>query len=102
MWPHSPDKPRSPDRARQNDFPSAIDGVLDLVFVLDVVLQFFHGFEDQGFPVTELRRVARRYLRSWFALDFFVAIPFERILAGASWAKPLKLIKTVPHPSHLP
>ena len=69
--------------------------MLDLVFVADVVLQFFHGFEDRGFPVTELKRVAQRYLRSWFALDCFVAIPFERILAGASWAKPLKLIKTV-------
>lgn len=73
-----------------------MDILLDIVFIGDVVLQFFQGYIELGFPVTQLPKVARRYLRSWFALDFFAAIPFDNMFAGASWSKPLKLVKTVP------
>ncbi|KAL1520748.1 hypothetical protein AB1Y20_022314 [Prymnesium parvum] len=78
--------------AYRYEFPLAVDTLLDVVFILDVVLQFFQGYEELGFPVTHLPKVARRYLRSWFALDSFAAVPLDNIFAGA---KPLKLVKTI-------
>jgi len=77
------------------EFPAYVDVLLDTVFIADVVLQCFHGYEELGFPVTSLAKVSARYIRTWFALDLFAAIPFERILTGHTWTKPLKLIKTI-------
>ena len=34
---------------------------LDIVFGLDVLLQFFHGYEELGFPVTKLSKVGLIY-----------------------------------------
>jgi hypothetical protein len=33
------------------------DTLIDVVLVLDIVLQFFHGVSDQGYPVLDIRSV---------------------------------------------
>ena len=50
--------------------------VMDLLFALDIVLNFRTGFcEPNGVEVLEWRPVAARYLRSWFTLDVLGAFP---------------------------
>ena len=49
--------------------------LVDVVLFLDIVLQFFHSFSDHGYPVFDLKRVARRYARSWFVVDLLLVSP---------------------------
>ena len=57
------------------DFMDALERGLDAVFLFDVVLQFFHGFMEHGFPVLNLYVVARNYLTSWFLVDLLSSVP---------------------------
>jgi potassium voltage-gated channel Eag-related subfamily H protein 8 len=56
-----------------------IDFVGDVCFIVDLFLQFRSAYYKRGVPVTSPKRIARRYLRSWFALDLFAALPFDLI-----------------------
>ena len=69
------------------------DTIIDIVLVLDIVLQFFHGYTDQGYPVLNLRRVARRYAASWFVVDVVVVLPLDVLLGRSN--TPLELLKLV-------
>lgn len=51
--------------------------ILETVFLLDVLLNFNTAYVDQGNLVTSRRKIAERYIRSWFALDAFLAIPVQ-------------------------
>ena len=59
-----------------------INRVLDLVFLFDLVLQFFVAYEtrdDRGgfFFVEDHSLIIRHYLRGWFAVDSFtIFVPF--------------------------
>ena len=44
-----------------DDFMDALERGLDAVFLFDVVLQFFHGFMEHGFPVLNLYVVCLLY-----------------------------------------
>ena len=52
--------------------------VIDLLFVADLVMNFFLGFEDEveGTVVRDVRVIAPRYARTWFAVDFVSVLPF--------------------------
>lgn len=65
---------------------SAILYFIDCFFVLDVFLNFLTGFHDEQLElVTDMRRIARNYLRGWFVPDSLGSIPFELIaLASGS------------------
>lgn len=53
---------------------------IDCFFVVDVALNFLTGFHDEQLElVTDLKRVARNYLRGWFVPDTLGSIPFELI-----------------------
>jgi voltage-gated potassium channel len=62
----------------------AIDGL----FLIDLVLNFFTSYRAQGVSVTDTRRTARRYFRSFFAMDLLGAIPFDCIFLLAASASP--------------
>lgn len=64
-----------------------------MLYIIDIVLQFFHGYYDVGYPVMDPRKIARRYVRSWFAVDCFSAIPIDLILHEKLRA--FALVKTV-------
>ena len=58
-----------------------VDLFLDLLFVVDLGIQFISGYHNAGgkrFAVLSLRRVVNNYLRTWFAIDLVAAIPFDR------------------------
>ena len=78
--------------------------VVDLLFLLDVAVNFrctFHDAADQ--LELDARRVALRYLRFWFWVDFASSIPLDLIMyislpgycaaAGAQAGGELKLLK---------
>jgi hypothetical protein len=65
----------------------SLDVFVDICFVLDIVLNFFCGFNDSGgnrFPVLIFRLVARRYAQTWLAIDVVAAVPFDRFFNSSS------------------
>ena len=44
----------------ESETPYALDVLCDTLFIVDVLLQFFHGYVVRGYPVLELQPVARR------------------------------------------
>jgi hypothetical protein len=55
--------------------------LVDIVFMADLVLQFFLAYKapshEGGRWVTNRRRIATRYLKTWFVVDFVSVLPFE-------------------------
>ena len=69
----------------------ALNRMIDAVFVVDILLSFFIPFRQPakqcasgGGWVYSNGAIARRYLRSWFALDVATAIPFEVIMESTA------------------
>ena len=61
--------------------------IFDLVvsgsFMLDVVLNFISAEPGKGSSKRRLALGARRYLRTWFLVDFLSAVPFDLFTGGA-------------------
>lgn len=56
---------------------AGMDYTLDFFFGIDIVLNFFTAVElPTGELVTNLRKIASHYLRSWFFLDTMATFPF--------------------------
>ncbi|GAB6020364.1 hypothetical protein CHUAL_003073 [Chamberlinius hualienensis] len=54
------------------------DGVCDLVFILDIGVQFRTGYLEQGLMVYDSRKLAKHYVHSKaFALDLFSLFPLD-------------------------
>jgi CRP-like cAMP-binding protein len=59
-------------------------GVADIAFVLDLVLNFVTAFYDsEANLIADHRAIALHYLRSWFATDLVPAFPIDWIMALA-------------------
>ena len=74
-------------------FAEALEVCVDVLFIADVVLQFFHGYVSAGYPVTDPRRITRRYLRGWFAIDLVSCLPLDLIFSDARGFTLLKTIR---------
>jgi hypothetical protein len=74
------------------DFLQGLETTIDVLFALDVVLTFFHGYVEMGYPVLSLRACAIRYVRSWFLVDLIASVPFDAFHSGL---RSLQLIKTL-------
>ena len=63
---------------------------IDAAFLLDMVLNFFLGYEDEkeGHVERDLRLISWKYFRTWFAVDFVSVMPFflldEDVMGGVS------------------
>ena len=56
---------------------TAIDWLVDLCFYVDIVINFFTGY-DKGFEVVMDRaQIVRHYLRGWFAIDIVATVPWD-------------------------
>jgi len=72
-----------------------VDIALDVIFVFDMLVQFFAGYFDLGgsrFPMLKLHRVVRRYIRTWFAVDLLAGFPVDRFISQLG---PIALVKTI-------
>lgn len=53
------------------------DIIVDILYSIDLVLNFFMAYEDADKKLeTRLKKIAANYLRSWFILDCMSCIPF--------------------------
>lgn len=56
------------------------DALVDLLYFVDLILNFFMAYEDADKKLeTRLKKIAINYLHSWFFLDFLSCIPFQYI-----------------------
>ena len=74
-------------------------------FLVDVCLNFVTGYVDRktGVLVMSKRRIAQRYLRTYFILDIWCALPFDRLVLPAlvEVAPPQKPLKCAPGSSDM-
>lgn len=67
------------------------DTFVDVIFLMDCVLNFRTGFvRSDGTEVFDWKKVALRYMRSWFLLDLISSIPSD---GPFGQLQPLKLLK---------
>jgi hypothetical protein len=73
-----------------------IDYVIDVLFTIDIFINFISGYEDltEGKVITDLRKIAKLYLRSWFVPDLLACVPFGLFTPkGNASANSSKLIR---------
>lgn len=52
-----------------------LDMACDLIWIFDMLLQFFTGYYDQGVLVLHRKMIVVNYLRTWFILDILALLP---------------------------
>lgn len=53
------------------------------IFIADIIINFNTSYPFQGKLIQNLRSIARRYLKGWFAIDLIAALPIGIILSIA-------------------
>ena len=57
------------------------DIIIDLLFLADLMLNFFMAyFDEEEEIVTDRRKIVKNYLRSWFILDLVALLPFNYLM----------------------
>ena len=60
-----------------------VDSIVDLIFLMDLVLNFFFAYYDDEYMLVDNRgAIAKNYLRSWFFIDLISIIPVQLLLGG--------------------
>ena len=79
---------------------------LDGWFKADIVLNFITAYYEAGFLITQPRRIAMHYIKTWFVIDIVASVPwaafFPTVVAESGFnRKTIKLIKYVKLPKML-
>ena len=53
--------------------------LVDIIFAIDIVLNFFTAYEKNKTIEVRHKKIASRYFRGWFLIDVFATIPFQLI-----------------------
>ncbi|ESO06292.1 hypothetical protein HELRODRAFT_160455 [Helobdella robusta] len=59
------------------------NGVSDVMFLLDLLINFRTGIIVDNFAdeiILEPRKIAERYMKTWFLLDFISSLPMDYII----------------------
>ena len=64
------------------------DLTIDVLFLIDVVLNFLTAYTARGVYVTDLHLIAYHYMTTWFLLDICGSVPFDKIFTWISSAEP--------------
>ncbi|GLI62967.1 hypothetical protein VaNZ11_005824 [Volvox africanus] len=61
-----------------------LEGLIDIFFYTDLVLNFFTAYEHPvtGELITNHRKIALRYLRTWFVIDLLATFPSDYVVRG--------------------
>lgn len=53
-------------------FFTVLDYFIDIIFFFDIIVQFFSAYElkDETI-VSDMKTIAKTYLKSWFVMDLF-------------------------------
>ena len=68
----------------------AFGSIVDVAFLFDMLVTFNLGFADDGTMITSKARIADRYFKSWFAIDFVSSAAFVFDIVGLSKLKALQ------------
>ena len=64
-------------------FASVVNRVIDVVFILDTLIQFFVPYEDsEGNTVTDNCAIAQHYARGWLPVDIISIFPFDLLASS--------------------
>jgi len=66
---------------------------LDVVFYIDIILNFFTSIQLHGWTVTNNKAIAMEYLSFWFWFDLLSVIPFEFMVTGNDYTSFLRLFR---------
>lgn len=73
-----------------------IDIITECSFFVDMVLSFLTAYEQSDFSLhTAHSNIAKKYLKSWFIVDFFSTVPFYRLGVGPSGAFLLRALRAL-------
>lgn len=57
------------------------DLLVDVLFIVDIAINFRTTYVDQNDDVvTQPARIAKHYIKGWFPIDLFAAIPFDLLI----------------------
>ncbi|XP_068438822.1 potassium voltage-gated channel subfamily H member 6 [Clinocottus analis] len=60
------------------------DLLVDVLFIVDIVINLHTTYVDQNDEVvTQPSQIAKHYIKGWFPIDLFAAIPFDLIIFGS-------------------
>ena len=65
-----------------------IEGLLDTICAIDVLVVFRTTYRDHGYDVSSARKVALRYARNLFALDLLSSVPFDKFARYSCQSRP--------------
>ncbi|KAL5019568.1 hypothetical protein ScPMuIL_002460, partial [Solemya velum] len=60
-----------------------IDLMVDLMFIVDILINFRTTYLHNGEVVTDQQKIAINYVKTWFVIDTIAAIPFDLLLFGS-------------------
>jgi len=63
------------------------DFTLNILFIVDLLINFNTGFFHQERLILSRREIAKQYLQFWFWLDLITSIPFDRFVTGNGASK---------------
>lgn len=60
---------------------SVVDTVVDVLFFIDIIVNFLSATETKsGKLITDIKTIAKMYLKGWFLFDLIACIPFDSFL----------------------
>lgn len=53
---------------------------VDVLFIMDIFVNFFSAYKDDGELITNNKQIAKNYLNGWFTFDFIASFPTKEVL----------------------
>lgn len=74
---------------------SVIAYMIEILFVIDLILNFFHAYRDPEslVEVRDLTDIARHYCTTWFIPDLIAVFPFQFMIESAVTLKLFRLFR---------
>lgn len=66
----------------QEEFFISVEITFEIIFMLSIIKQFLTEYTPEGetIPVRDLQKIAKRYIKDGFLLDFICVLPISRML----------------------
>jgi hypothetical protein len=87
-----------PDNTAEWLFVAVLDRIVDVIFGIDIIVNFRSAWEEQGILVFNSKDACLRYIKFWFWLDLMSVFPFREFMSlvsngDASTARLSKMIR---------
>ena len=82
----------------QSDVHIAVDLLIDMLFIIDILLNFITAFHDtklSSLPISDLALIRSHYMRSWFVPDVISSFPVQIVFFIAPAASNLISLKLI-------